>query len=62
MRRCAACVMIMLRDAKPVPSDTWKVYVSGRNIVTGELPGNWYQNVSNGQEKKDALNLPATAN
>ena len=58
--RCVPYVMIMWKDAKPVPSDTWKASVSRRNTVNRESPENWYPNVSNGHEKKDASNLPVT--
>ena len=58
--RCVPYIMIMWKDAKPVPSDTWKASVSRRNTVNRESPENWYPNVSNGHEKKDASNLPVT--
>ncbi len=57
-----ACVMITLRDAKQAPSDIWKELVFTKNIVIRESPENWYPSASSGHEKKDAVNLPATAN
>lgn len=50
-----------LMQLPAILSDTWKASVSGKDTVNRESPENWYPSVSNGHEKKDALNLPVTA-